>query len=68
MFDIHLDLAATDLGIGANLNNPGSPPIPESDIFSAIRDGVQKLGLRLESSRGPREFLIIDSAEKPSAN
>lgn len=34
-------------------------------LFTAIE---QQLGLRLESSKGPVEFLVIDHAEKPDAN
>ena len=34
-------------------------------IFTALR---QQLGLKLESGRGPREFLVIDSIQRPSAN
>ncbi len=34
-------------------------------IFTALE---QQLGLRLESTKGPVEFLVIDHAEKPDAN
>ena len=42
-------------------------PSPDSSvsIFEAIQD---QLGLRLEQTSGPVEFLIIDHAEKPDAN
>ncbi|HEY2018123.1 MAG TPA: TIGR03435 family protein [Bryobacteraceae bacterium] len=40
--------------------------VPEGpDIFSALRE---QLGLKLESSKGPVEFLVIEHAEKPSGN
>lgn len=39
------------------------PPGPS--IFSAIQE---QLGLKLEATRGPRDFLVIDQAERPSAN
>ena len=41
-----------------SLNDPGP------SIFAAVR----KLGLRLESRRGPSEYLTIEHAERPSAN
>jgi len=53
------------------------PPDPPSvsgdapqqfDAFDAFSSGLQKLGLRLGSGKGPVEVLIIDHVEKPSAN
>jgi len=42
-------------------NNPDTGP----SIFSALQE---QLGLKLETAKGPVEVLIIDKAEKPSAN
>jgi uncharacterized protein (TIGR03435 family) len=49
---------------------PNAPPIRAADptgpsLFTAIQ---QQLGLKLESSKGPVDVLIIDRAEKPSEN
>ncbi len=57
-FDIHIDFTrlendATD----ANGDHPS--------IFTAVQ---QQLGLKLETGRGPNEFLVIDHVERPSAN
>jgi uncharacterized protein (TIGR03435 family) len=38
---------------------------PSTPLFSAIQ---QQLGLRLEVTRGPVAALVIDKAERPSAN
>ena len=41
---------------------------PNSDVIASILTSIQALGLKLESSRGPVENIVIDHAEKPSAN
>jgi uncharacterized protein (TIGR03435 family) len=64
-YDISLDFARDPLP-GPRLD--GAEPVPAADspnIFTALRE---QLGLRLESSRGPVEFLVIEHAQKPSAN
>jgi uncharacterized protein (TIGR03435 family) len=42
---------------------PGAAEGPS--IFTAVQ---QQLGLRLESAKGPVDFLIIEHLEKPSEN
>jgi uncharacterized protein (TIGR03435 family) len=45
-------------------DDPASVP-PGQTIFAALED---QLGLKLEPTRAPREFLVIDAIERPSAN
>jgi uncharacterized protein (TIGR03435 family) len=40
-------------------------PDPQSSIFTAVQE---QLGLRLESGKAPFEIMVIDSAERPTAN
>jgi uncharacterized protein (TIGR03435 family) len=51
----------------ATVVEQGAPPSDPSgpSIFTAIQ---QELGLKLESSKGPVEVLVIDSVSKPSEN
>ena len=55
VFDLHLEFAP----ITAPPDNPGPT------LFTALQE---QLGLRLESQKGPADFLVIDHAEKPSEN
>jgi uncharacterized protein (TIGR03435 family) len=72
-FNVHLEWGADPLlpsqpGPGGS-DDPGrSAPSTDNQgpsIFSAIQD---QLGLKLESTKGPVEVLVIDHVEKPSAN
>jgi len=53
---------------------PPPPPPPDArsgepgDFLSAAQAVVEKLGLRLESAKGPARFLVIDSVERPGEN
>ena len=46
---------------------PGAPPSdsPGPSVFAAVQE---QLGLKLESAKGPVEFLVIDPVERPTAN
>jgi uncharacterized protein (TIGR03435 family) len=75
MFDIHLDVSRADLaprfvaGGEVGQADPSTPVVATDptgpSIFTALQ---QQLGLKLESGKGPVEFLVIDHVEKPSEN
>jgi uncharacterized protein (TIGR03435 family) len=74
MFDIHLELSPSDVVPAAQMQalggiDPAASRSPLDDPpHSSVFDAIKKLGLKLESGRGPREVPVIDHIEKPSAN
>jgi len=72
-FDFYLEFAPDETTAGLNALRVGGeqgPPQPLDpsggpSIFTAIQ---AQLGLKLEAGKGPREFLVIDRAERPSEN
>jgi len=56
-FDFHLEFAEEE--------TPSNDPAGAPSIFSALQ---QQLGLKLEASKGPGDFLVIDRVEKPGEN
>ena len=69
-FDIHLEFALDDTTREVlPPNNPANlypeDPTGGTSIFSAVQE---QLGLKLEATKGPGEYLVIDSVERPSEN
>jgi uncharacterized protein (TIGR03435 family) len=64
------DLAWTPERISPEGPPPGVAPLPPPDpngpsLFTAVSE---QLGLKLVSARGPVEVLVIDRAERPTAD
>jgi uncharacterized protein (TIGR03435 family) len=68
-FDIHLEFSSDQvtpglLGLDPDPRAAASDPTSPT-IFTAVQE---QLGLKLESAKGPREFLVIDHVERPTEN
>jgi uncharacterized protein (TIGR03435 family) len=63
-YGFHLEFATDQSTPGALQFGPPAEDPSAPSIFTA----VQQLGLKLEATRGPREFLVIDHVERPSEN
>jgi uncharacterized protein (TIGR03435 family) len=63
-YDFDLEWAPDETQFGGEVP-VASADAPSPPFFSAIQ---QQLGLRLVATRGPIEALVIDKAERPSAN
>jgi hypothetical protein len=59
-----------DINAEAPVNPRADAPGPPSDDPPApsVFTAVQQLGLKLEATRGRREFLVIDHIERPPEN
>lgn len=70
-FDMKLDLQAL-LGmaqkLGVNVPAAAMANLPPSDGSSMMTALNEQLGLKLESTRGPVDVVVIDSVEAPSAD
>jgi len=63
-YDFDLEWTSDERQFGGNVPT-GNPEPPKPDLFTALQ---QQLGLKLEATRGPIAALVIDQAERPSAN
>ena len=65
LYDFKLDFAPMTSSAGPSAGAPATASDAAPDIFTAIQE---QLGLKLEPSKGPVEFLVIDHIERPSEN
>jgi uncharacterized protein (TIGR03435 family) len=59
-YNFSLEWTPDDLKTAASSDQPALP-----SLFTALQE---KLGLKLESQKAPVEFIVVDSAERPSEN
>ena len=73
-FDFHLEFTPDEstpkfLGGTDRDGGPPSPAAAASDpVGPSIMTAIQQLGLKLEPAKGPKELLVIDRLERPTAN
>jgi uncharacterized protein (TIGR03435 family) len=67
-YDFQLDFAPDSGPCRADGVRQGGSPADPSDLPSIYTAVQQQLGLKLQSTRGPVELLVIDRVEKPSEN
>jgi uncharacterized protein (TIGR03435 family) len=69
LYDFDLEFVPRFVGqplATGGISAAGQGPVAPIDDGPTIFDAVQQLGLKLESTRGPVEYLVIDSVEKPT--
>jgi len=64
-FDFDLQFSAPPAAGTVDAGIPVAPLEDAASVFTALQE---QLGLKLESTRGPVELMVIDSAEKPDEN
>jgi uncharacterized protein (TIGR03435 family) len=64
-YDFTLTWAALGTEFGGAMRPPAAGDNPPPSLFTAIQE---QLGLKLEPVKAPTDVMVIDKAEKPSAN
>ncbi len=75
-FNVHLEFVRDEHVPGADKRPPAAPQVaPAAPADTPAPDGPtifialeKQLGLKLESTKGPHGFLVIDAIERPSPN
>jgi uncharacterized protein (TIGR03435 family) len=70
-FDVSLQFTPDPAGqpLATKSGAPAPPPDPNAEPGSSVFDALQnKLGLKLEARKVPVEVIVIDRADRPSAN
>jgi uncharacterized protein (TIGR03435 family) len=68
-FNYRLPPYRNPAAVGLQPRRMGGGSAPGTEAFEALAGNLEKqLGLKLESSRGPRDVLVIERVERPSEN
>jgi uncharacterized protein (TIGR03435 family) len=63
-----VQVAERSIAVGRDGGLPPSPQLPLGEPVPSVFAAVEQMGLKLESTKGPVDVLVIDSIEKPSEN
>ena len=66
--NIDLDLVFTPEDDSPLRDVAPAEPTAEDPLGPSVFTAVERIGLKLEPARGSREYLVIDSVSRPSAN
>jgi uncharacterized protein (TIGR03435 family) len=67
LFDVRLDFLPDEISAALPPPPPGGSPL-DSRSPSILIALQEQLGLRIESTKGPVDVLVIDHVERPSEN
>jgi uncharacterized protein (TIGR03435 family) len=70
-FDLNLnytDEARTTSPVSAAPDDPSGNRLPAEPNLAIVFAAMEQLGLKLEPAKGPVEVLVVDHAERPTAN
>jgi bla regulator protein blaR1 len=69
LFDFHVEFSPDQATPGLVPRDPDAPIVAADPTGPSFVTAIQEqLGLKLEPARGPGDFLVIDSIERPSEN
>ena len=74
LFDIKMPRIAAanspQIAVAPREGAPGQPAEPKSlpEPLPTVFSALEQIGLKLESTKGPVEVLVIDNIEKPTEN
>lgn len=69
LYDMNLQFSIDETTPGLHPRDAGADPAPAGDeSFPSLFTALEQLGLKLVPAKGPGQFMVVDSVEKPSGN
>jgi uncharacterized protein (TIGR03435 family) len=67
-FDIQLEFSIDETTPGLHPRSVGDAGYQGDPLFPSLFTALQQVGLKLVPGRGPAQFVVVDSVERPSGN